>query len=98
MPNISKNASISMLLAERIMEIAQESGAVQTEILAAPLPDIKACGLCSHIHMGRCKEYAPNAQFSCACPGECPHGGHPAYCNKCNEPDIKVCDHIGAGK
>jgi hypothetical protein len=63
----------------------------------APLPDIKACGLCSHIHMGRCKEYAPNAQFSCACPGECPHGRHPAYCSKCNEPEIKACSHLQSG-
>jgi hypothetical protein len=70
---------------------------IKRELDGAPLPDIKACGLCSHIHMGRCKEYAPNAQFSCACPGECPHGGHPAYCSKCNEPEIKACSHLQSG-
>lgn len=37
------------------------------------------------MHNGkRCAEDAPNAQFTCACPGECQHGKHPDYCAQCS--------------
>lgn len=46
-------------------------------------PPPTPCRLCGHVHTSRCKERAPNAQFTCACPGECAHGKHPAYCREC---------------
>ncbi len=64
------------------------------------------CKLCNHEHVGRCGESAPNAQFTCACPGECQHGKHPAYCKACNPPTCNgsgkldcYCqgDHCGCG-
>jgi hypothetical protein len=44
-----------------------------------------ACPLCHHVHVGRCEENAPNAQFTCACSGPCMHGKDPAYCRQCVE-------------
>lgn len=43
------------------------------------------CNLCGHDkHTTRCEEDAPNAQFRCACAGECPHGKDVLYCKDCN--------------
>jgi len=44
----------------------------------------RTCKLCGHTrHETRCEEAASNAQFTCACPGECAHGKHPNYCADC---------------
>lgn len=49
-------------------------------------PVFEVCRLCGHPkHTVRCEESAPNAQFTCACSGECPHGRHPFYCSLCKE-------------
>lgn len=44
---------------------------------------VSTCKLCGHAHTSKCKEDAPNAQFRCACPGECVHHKHLAYCSEC---------------
>jgi hypothetical protein len=44
------------------------------------------CKLCGHAkHAERCEEDAPNAQFRCACAGECPHGKDALYCKQCRD-------------
>ncbi len=50
----------------------------------SPAPAQDTCRLCSHPkHTDRCEEDAPNAQFRCACAGECPHGKDALYCSNC---------------
>ncbi|HJX53945.1 MAG TPA: hypothetical protein VJ801_14360 [Polyangia bacterium] len=57
------------------------TGYLRALVTEAAQPD--ACKLCHHVHAGKCKEPAPNTQFTCACPGECSHGRHPNYCHDC---------------
>lgn len=56
------------------------------------------CKLCGHDHTGRCMEDAPNAQFRCACPGECQHGKHPAYCRDCHSEWEALPQRLSADK
>lgn len=72
-------ACLELWLADNADFRISEQPPATAEILGA----IGPCRLCGHEHAGRCAEPAPNAQFTCACPGECAHGKHPACCREC---------------